>query len=160
MAKKKGRFPTLAVLLVVGVFVFGFGLVQIEFPDLIPFSLVSAQPNVSCDGVSCEWQFGGITFTSGVAVKTDRIPIDLIDLEEPIIISYSTSVSTGGGAFTIVAKTDVSVVTIDNGTETKELIRTVNQGTTDITADLQGKTGFLEYVKGWRFDYFIQFRSK
>jgi len=144
LAKKK-KFPIFAVLLVVGVFVLGFGLVQIEFPDLIPFSLVSAQPNVSCVGVSCEWQFGGIFFTSGVAVKTDRIPIDLIDLEEPVIISYTVSVSSGGGDFRIVAKTDVSVVTIDNGIETKELIRTVNQGTTDITADLQGKTGFLEY---------------
>ncbi len=133
---KKGRSPIFAIILVIGVFVLALGLVQIEFPDLIPFSLVSAQPNVSCDGVSCEWQFGGIVFTSGVAVKTDRIPLDLIDLNEPIIISYTVSVSSGGGDFRIVAKTDVSVVTIDeNGIETKELIRTVNQGTTDITAD-------------------------
>ena len=143
---RKGRSPIFAIILVIGVIVLAFGLVQTEFPDLIPFSLVSAQPNVSCVGVSCEWQFGGIFLTSGVAVKTDRIPIDLIDLNEPVIISYTVSVSSGGGDFRIVAKTDVSVVTIDaNGIETKELIRTVNQGTTDITADLQGKTGFLEY---------------
>ncbi len=63
MAKKKGRFPTLAILLVVGVFVFGFGLVQIELPDLLPFSITD-QANISCDGVNCEWQLLGRSFAS------------------------------------------------------------------------------------------------
>jgi hypothetical protein len=120
--------------------------VEIQFPEILPFSLVSLQPNVSCVGVSCEWQLAGITFTSGTGIVTDRIPIDLIDLEQPVVISYTANISTGGGNFIIVAKTDVSIINLDeNGTETKELLTTVNQGTTDITSFLQGKTGFLEY---------------
>jgi len=140
------RSPRIFIIVIlVGIVVISLGILETPFPEIVPLSLVSVQQNVVCIGIDCEWKLDGRSSTSANQVISERIPLDLFDLDQPVVISYTTSFSTVSGSPVKVAKTDVINVTFDtNGTETKERLTTVNEGITDITSFLQGKTGFLE----------------
>jgi len=142
---KKGSPRIFIIVILAGIVVISLGILETPFPEIVPLSLVSVQQNIACIGIDCEWKLDGRSFTSANQVISERIPLDLFDLEQPVVISYTTSFSSVGGAPVKVAKTDVINVTFDtNGTETKERLTTVNEGITDITSFLQGKTGFIE----------------
>jgi len=134
------------IMILAGIVLISVGLLETPFPEIVPLSLVSTLSNVSCEGVICEWRLAGRTFASPNIIYTERIPLDIIDLEQPVVVRLdSTSFSSLSGSPIAVARTDVSVVTLDsNGTQTKELLTTFGKGTNDITSFLLGRTGFLE----------------
>jgi hypothetical protein len=142
----KGSPRIFIIIILAGLIVISIGFLELEFPEFVPLSLVSAQPNVRCVGIDCEWRLAGRTFASPNVIYTERIPLDLIDLNEPVIGRLdSATFSSLAGAPVKVTRTDVSVVTRDsNGTETKEFLTSFTTGSNDITSFLQGKTGFLE----------------
>jgi len=140
------RSPRIFIIIILaGIVVISLGILETPFPEIVPLSLVSVQQNVACIGIDCEWKLDGKSSTSANQVISERLPLDLFDLDQPVVISYTTAFSSSAGSPIKVAKTDVFVVTMDsNGTETKERLTTVNEGITDITSFLQGKTGFIE----------------
>ncbi len=142
----KGSPRIFFIIILAGIVVISIGFLELEFPEFVPLTLVSTLSNVKCDGIDCEWRLAGRTFASPNVIYTERIPLDIIDLGQPVAVRLdSTLFSSLAGAPVAVAQTEVSIVTMDaNGTENKESLTTVGKGTNDITSFLQGKTGFLE----------------
>ena len=138
------RSPLIFIIMVLaGVVVISLGFVEIQFPEILPFSLVSAQPNVSCVGVDCVWILAGQSSFDGSPLS-ETIPLDVFDTSKPIIVNFLiTTNSRPSVCISFVddnGKVDVEINKIDSmGVLTTELIRTINEGSTDISADLQGK---------------------
>jgi hypothetical protein len=142
----KGSPRIFIIIILAGLVVISLGFLELEFPEFVPLTLVSTLSNVRCDGIDCEWQLSARIFASPNVIYTDRIPIDIIDLEQPVVFLFDVATfSSLAGSPIAVTRTEVFIVTMDaNGTENRESLTTLGKGVVDITSFLQGKTGFLE----------------
>jgi hypothetical protein len=101
LARKNKKFPVFLVVLIVGIVVFGFAMLQTDFPDIIPLNVVlQRECNFSTSGFG-QISFGEIEcFQSFNRFSTDNLPFQLtlplsgVDVNSPMDIEFDFDVFT------------------------------------------------------------------